>query len=176
MRRVPFDVEAYIQRVQSSSCFICEIVADPGNDGWHALVAETKDNIAFLSKYPTLLGQVLVAPKRHHEHVVGDFGEDAYLQLMALVYQVARAVEATLEVERTYLLSLGSQQGNSHVHWHISPLPPGVPYHEQQFHALMAENGVLEWTQEQAGAMARQLRAEMLKQTTRAAVDTEFRT
>ena len=30
--------------------------------------------------------------------------------------------------ERLYLLSLGSHQGNAHVHWHIAPLPPGVPY------------------------------------------------
>jgi hypothetical protein len=34
-------------------------------------------------------------------------------------------------------------QGNSHVHWHNAPLPPGVPYQQQQFHALMAENGVI---------------------------------
>ncbi|MFF7359430.1 hypothetical protein [Streptomyces sp. NPDC008125] len=33
--------------------------------------------------------------------------------------------------------------GNAHVHWHVAGLPPGVPYAEQQFHALMAENGVL---------------------------------
>ncbi|WP_218720763.1 HIT family protein [Nocardia sp. MH4] len=158
MQRIPFDVKAYTQRVQSSSCFICEVVVRPGSDEWHEVVAETENDIAFLCKYPTLLGHVLVAPKVHHEHVVGDFAEDAYLQLMALVYKVARAVEATVEVERTYLLSLGSQQGNSHVHWHISPLPPGVPYHEQQFHALMAENGVLPWTPEQASALAQRLR------------------
>ncbi|MEV0251652.1 HIT domain-containing protein [Nocardia sp. NPDC050712] len=123
------------------------------------MVAETADNVAFLYKYPTLLGHVLVAPKLHRQHVVGDFTEDAYIQLMTLVYRVTKAVEATVEVERTYLLSLGSQQGNSHVHWHISPLPPGVPYHEQQFHALMAENGVLPWTPEQATTLARRLRA-----------------
>jgi diadenosine tetraphosphate (Ap4A) HIT family hydrolase len=29
-------------------------------------------------------------------------------------------------------LSLGSQQGNSHVHWHVVPLPPGVPFEDQQ--------------------------------------------
>ncbi|NKY43406.1 hypothetical protein [Nocardia cerradoensis] len=63
MQRVPFDVEAYARRVQSSSCFICEVVADPGNDGWHEVVAETEENIAFLGKYPTSLGHVLVAPK-----------------------------------------------------------------------------------------------------------------
>ncbi|MFB8282812.1 HIT family protein [Nocardia colli] len=162
MQRIPFDVEAYVQRVRSSPCFICEVAASPGSDGWHEVVAETENDIAFLCKYPTLLGHVLVAPKIHHEHVVGDFAEDAYLQLMALVYRVARAVEATVEVERTYLLSLGSQQGNSHVHWHISPLPPGVPYDEQQFHALMAENGVLAWTPEQASALARRLRAALV--------------
>ncbi|MFC9660589.1 HIT family protein [Nocardia sp. NPDC127606] len=162
MQRIPFDVEAYAQRVRSSSCFICEVAASPGSDGWHEVIAETENDIAFLCKYPTLLGHVLVAPKIHHEHVVGDLAEDAYLQLMALVYRVARAVEATVEVERTYLLSLGSQQGNSHVHWHISPLPPGIPYHEQQFHALMAENGVLPWTPRQASALARQLRTALV--------------
>ncbi|MBF6173736.1 HIT family protein [Nocardia blacklockiae] len=164
MQRIPFDVDVYAERVRSNPCFICAVVAEPGSDGWHEVVAETEDNIAFLSKYPTLLGHVLVAPKTHREHVVGDFSESAYLELMTLVYRVAKAVEATVEVERTYLLSLGSQQGNSHVHWHISPLPPGVPYHEQQFHALMAENGVLPWTQEQAGVLARRLRAVLADQ------------
>lgn len=41
------------------------------------------------------------------------------------VYRVARAVEQVVPSERTYVLSLGSQQGNAHVHWHIAPLPPG---------------------------------------------------
>ncbi len=158
MQRIPFDMDAYVQRVRSGPCFICEVVANSGSDGWHEVVAQTDDSIAFLCKYPTLPGHVLVAPKNHHEHVVRDFSEEAFLQLMRLVHRVARAVEATLEVERTYLLSLGSRQGNSHVHWHISPLPPGIPYREQQFHALMAENGVLAWTTDQAGALAARLR------------------
>ncbi len=34
-------------------------------------------------------------------------------------------------------LSLGSQQGNRHVQWHIALLPPGVPFNQQQFEALM---------------------------------------
>jgi diadenosine tetraphosphate (Ap4A) HIT family hydrolase len=38
-----------------------------------------------------------------------------------------------------YMMTLGSKQGNSHVHWHVVPLPPGVPYEEQQFGALMLE-------------------------------------
>lgn len=57
------------------------------------------------------------------------------------------------------LLSLGSQQGNAHLHWHIQPLTPGTPYHRQQYHALMAENGVIPWTGEQAADLGVRLRA-----------------
>jgi histidine triad (HIT) family protein/ATP adenylyltransferase len=57
---------------------------------------------------------------------------------------VARAINDVVATERTYVLSLGSMQGNAHVHWHIAPLLPGVPYQQQQFHALMAANGILQ--------------------------------
>jgi ATP adenylyltransferase len=40
-------------------------------------------------------------------------------------------------------MSLGSQSGNRHVHWHVAPLPPGVPYQEQQFAAFSWDRGVL---------------------------------
>jgi diadenosine tetraphosphate (Ap4A) HIT family hydrolase len=68
---------------------------------------------------------------------------DEYLALQEVVYRIARAINEVVPTERTYVLSLGSMQGNSHVHWHIATLPPGVPYQQQQFHALMAENGVI---------------------------------
>jgi hypothetical protein len=38
------------------------------------------------------------------------------------------------------------------------PLPPDIPYERQQFHAVMAENGVLEVTQEQQAALATRIR------------------
>ncbi len=53
------------------------------------------------------------------------------------------AVAGALPTGRMYSLSLGSQQGNSHVHWHVAPLPPGVPYEQQQFYALMSEHRIL---------------------------------
>jgi hypothetical protein len=53
---------------------------------------------------------------------------------------------------------LGSQQGNAHVHWHVAPLPPGVPYERQQFHALMAENGVLDLSESDQEAIATGIR------------------
>jgi hypothetical protein len=59
------------------------------------------------------------------------------------------------------MLSLGSRQGNAHVHWHIAPLPPGVPYEEQQYNALRAEHaGYLDIPEdEQAEIAARIARA-----------------
>ena len=65
---------------------------------------------------------------------------------------------ATVPTERMYSLSLGSQQGNAHVHWHLAALPPGVPYQQQQFHALMAENGVLPIDDATQAALARRIR------------------
>ena len=61
-----------------------------------------------------------------------------------MVRRLAVALKAALPVERVYSLSLGSRQGNAHLHWHVAPLPPGVPYEQQQFHALMSENGVFD--------------------------------
>ncbi len=58
-----------------------------------------------------------------------------------------------------YSLSLGSHQGNAHLHWHLAPLPPGVPYEHQQCHALMAEHGVLDVTEQQQAESAAQIRA-----------------
>jgi len=159
VERIPFDVDAYVRQVQSRPCFICAIVAGQHDSELEQVVAADDENIAFLARYPTLRGTVIVAPKAHREHVVRDLTEDAYLRLMALVYRMARAVETVVPTERIYLLSLGSQQGNAHLHWHIAPLPPGVPYRSQQFQALMAENGVLPWRPGEAVGLAAQLRA-----------------
>ncbi len=120
------------------------------------------DTVAFLSRYSrysTLLGYCLVAPKRHIESWVHDMGEAEFLALQRVVHRVARAVAATVPTERMYSLSLGSQQGNAHLHWHIAPLPQGVPYHQQQFYALMAENGVLQVNDGSQAALAEAIRS-----------------
>jgi diadenosine tetraphosphate (Ap4A) HIT family hydrolase len=75
----------------------------------------------------------------HVEQVTGDLNLEDYLRLQAVVYEVSNALRRVLDVERVYVLSLGSQQGNRHVHWHVAPLPPGVPFEEQQFAALDVE-------------------------------------
>jgi hypothetical protein len=63
--------------------------------------------------------------------------------------------------ERMCCLSLGSQQGNAHLRWHVAPLPAGVPYHQQQYRALMAENGVLDVDDSTQAALARAIRSHL---------------
>ena len=122
------------------------------------MVLDDGEHIAFLSQYPTVYGYLLVAPKRHVEHVFRDLTLLEYGRLWAVVHRVARALESVVPSERTYVLSLGSQQGNPHVHIHVVPLPPGTPYEQQQFHALMTENGVVPLTPAQTAALGAALR------------------
>ncbi|MGN2642387.1 HIT family protein [Nocardia takedensis] len=161
MQRIPFDLDGYERRVRSGGCFICAIVAGTHDSELEQIVDQDEENVAFLCRYPTLLGHTLVAPKQHREHVVADLDEQQFGRLMAMVHRVGAAVSAVLPTERLYLASLGSQQGNAHQHWHIAPLPPNVPYREQQFHALMAENGVLPWTLADAHDLADRVRSAM---------------
>ncbi len=156
--RVPIDLAAYERQIRTGHCFVCGVVAgDPSYDD-EQVIFEDDAHIAFLDRYPTLHGKVLVAPKAHVEHVVRELNREAFLGLLGVVHRVARAVEQVVASERTYLASMGSQQGNAHVHWHIAPLPPGVPFQRQQFHALMLEGGVIPWSPTQAAALAAELR------------------
>ena len=142
MVRRPFDLTRHVQASQNGPCFICELVA--GNSAYaHHVIAQDDDTIVFLSKYPTQPGYALVCPKAHHEDLAEDIAPVAYLALQAVVHRLARSLKQVFDAERIYVLSLGSQQGNSHLHFHVVPLPRGVPYEQQQYHALMAEHGVL---------------------------------
>ena len=103
---------------------------------------------------------MLVAPIEHREGVVEDFSLHDYLALQTLVRAVGRALQQTVPTERIYVLSLGSQQGNAHVHWHVVALPPGVPYEQQQFVALMHQtHGVLDLTDSERAELSNALRA-----------------
>jgi diadenosine tetraphosphate (Ap4A) HIT family hydrolase len=160
--RVPFDIAAYEQRVQRAGCFICGLL-DGDPDLAHELLYDDGEHVAFLSRYPTLLGYTLVVPRRHVTDVVRDLSPAEYLALQAVVHRVARALNTVVPTERTYVLSLGSMQGNAHIHWHVAPLPPGVPYKQQQYHALMAENGVLQHTPSEISALGAAIRAALVE-------------
>lgn len=158
--RKAFDLDSYIDQIQHRSCFICEMIA--GRLNGNHVIYQNSEFIAFLNKYPTQLGYALVAPAIHKEQVTGDFTLGEYLKLQQAVYEVGEAVRRTVEAERVYILSLGSQQGNRHVHWHIVPLPYGVPFKEQQLQALHVENGFLEISESEMRELAERIRRNLV--------------
>jgi ATP adenylyltransferase len=157
--RVAWDMDAYLKRVRSG-CYVCRLLAgDP--EYFHHVVYRDETAVAFLCKYPSVRGHLMVAPTRHREHVVTDFSEPDYLALQAVVHRAGLALQRVVETERLYVLSLGSQQGNQHMHWHLVPLAPGVPYDEQQLHVLSEERGWLQMTHDEMAALASAIGSEM---------------
>jgi diadenosine tetraphosphate (Ap4A) HIT family hydrolase len=153
----PFDMPSYLQQIQSKPCFVCAILE--GRDTTHHVIYRDEVGIAFLSKFPTLYGYILVASTQHREHVTGDFTIEEYVALQQVIYKVGEAVRQEVPTERLYVLSLGSQQGNRHVHWHIAPLPPGVPFEEQQLEALSVKTrGYLHLSEEESSELVARLR------------------
>jgi diadenosine tetraphosphate (Ap4A) HIT family hydrolase len=156
MRRRTIDWEA-LRRELGDRCFICELLN--GNPEFrHHVAYEDGHSIAFLQRFQTLYGCVIVAPKAHREQVTGDFGLDEYLALQAVVYRVGEAVRRAVPTERLYVLSLGSQDGNGHVHWHVAPLPPGVPFEDQQLAALDTDEG-LDLSEDEMEELASRIRS-----------------
>ena len=130
--KIPLDIAAGLRApvradAERGRCFICSIVAGERDD--HLVVFRDDVCIAFLAKWPTLLGYTLVAPLDHRTDAVGSVHRRAeYVELQRRVHRVgARGERGVVPTERLYVLSLGSHQGNAHVHWHVAPLPPGVP-------------------------------------------------
>ena len=161
--RVPFDLAAYEQRTREGRCFICAIAQhDTEYRAANVMIHEDAEVLVFLNRYPTLRGYTLVCPRRHVEQVVGDLAEAEYLRLQQWVFRVGRAVQQVVPTERLYILSLGSQQGNRHVHWHVAPLPPGVPYAEQQLAALSMSRGLLPIAAEEMVRLADHIRARLV--------------
>lgn len=86
-----------------------------------AFIFEDDETIIFLRKYPTLPGYCLVSPKEHREDLARDISTDEYLRLQEKVHILSRALKRVFDAERIYVLSLGSQQANSHLHFHVVP-------------------------------------------------------
>ena len=154
------DMEAMHRGFRTQPCFVCGI-AD-GDIGFpENIVYEDDRALVSLDGYPRAYGYTLVAPKEHREQVTGDFTMEEYLGLQRLVYRVAEAVREEVGAERMYIFTFGSNQGNSHVPWHVVPLPPGVPYEEQQGAWTSWSRGVLEIPREEMAALAARIGARM---------------
>lgn len=91
--------------------------------------------------------------------MVGDCGRAECLAVHQVLYAAGRALVEAVDTERLDVLSLGSQQDNRHVHWHLVPLPPGAPYDEQQAAARSVRNGWLDISAAEQAELAVHLRA-----------------
>jgi diadenosine tetraphosphate (Ap4A) HIT family hydrolase len=153
--RYQMDWASYHQRARVGPCFVCQIVARhpefPAD-----IVYEDDLAIAFLDKYPRVAGYTLLAPRAHRQNVTADFTPAEHLDLQRRLYRVAEAVRLETAAERIYLLSLGSHQGNAHVHWHIVPLPPGTSYEKQQLEIYQLD--ILQQSREERADLAARLR------------------
>lgn len=155
MTRVQWDPDSYLS-LACRACFICELLA--GNPDYpHHVAYRDEVAIVFASRFPSVVGHFLVAPVEHREHAVADFTLDEYTALQRVVHRAGLAVSELVPTERLYVLSLGSQQANRHVHWHLAPLPPGVPYEDQQIAVFEASRGVLDLPGDEVADLARRL-------------------
>ena len=150
----PLDHDA-IRRSIAGRCFICGLVAGEPEFG-HRVLYRDPAAIAFLSKYPTVPAYTLVAPTSHREHVTRDFSADEYLLLHRVIYRIGEALQRSVPTERLYVLSLGSQQGNRHVHWHLVPVPPGVPFDQQQY-SLLDRKDYLSFSEDETEDLAQRI-------------------
>ena len=150
------DMEALHRGFRTGPCFVCEMVN--GNIRFpENVIREDEQTLVLLEAYPRAYGYTLVAPKKHREQVTADFALEEYLELQKLLYRVTEAVREEVGAERMYIYSFGSNQGNSHVHWHIVPLPPGVPYDEQQGAWASWSKGVLRIPKEEMASLAERI-------------------
>jgi diadenosine tetraphosphate (Ap4A) HIT family hydrolase len=151
--RCHLDIDAMHHGFRTEPCFVCRMVAGdvrfPEN-----VIHEDERALVFLDGYPRAYGYTLVAPKEHREQVTGDFMMEEYVGLQRLVYRVTEAVREEVGAERMYIFTFGSQEGNSHVHWHVVLLPPGVPYEDQQGAWASWSKGVLKIPQEEMSSLA----------------------
>src|SRR5579864_9550310 len=88
--KMPFDVDEYTRRSTRGPCFICAIVAGHPDYPHHEIYRDD-NTIAFLVRWPTLLGHCLVAPRRHIESWVDELDEAGFLALQRVVHRVGRA-------------------------------------------------------------------------------------
>ena len=150
------NMEAIHGGFRTGPCFVCMMVQ--GEDRFpDNIVYEDDRALVFLDVYPRAYGYTLVAPKEHREQVTGDFAMEEYLELQQLVYRVSEAIREEVGAERMYIYSFGSNQGNSHAHWHVVPLPPGVPYDEQQGAWVSWSKGVLRIPEEEMASLAERI-------------------
>ena len=132
---------AEYDRLARSACFVCAIVEGRPLLPDPQILYDDGEVIAFLNHFPTQEGYALVCPRRHAERYERDLSVAQWLHLQGVVHQVSAAVAGATGAIRMYIASLGSPERNAHLHVHVCPCPPGTPFDQQQFAAMMHGGG-----------------------------------
>jgi histidine triad (HIT) family protein len=105
-----------------SADVFCDIVA--GRVSAYS-VYQDPNVYAFLDHRPLMPGHVLVVPKQHYE-TLQDLPEDQIKPLFAAVQKLARAVEAGMKADGTFIaINIRISQSVPHLHVHVVPRRKG---------------------------------------------------
>lgn len=85
-------------------------------------VYEDDTCVVILDKFPTIEGQSLVIPKQEVDYAF-DLDNETYLHLFEVAKRVAKALDATLDTERTCLVVEGFEVPHTHIK--LYPMPKG---------------------------------------------------
>jgi histidine triad (HIT) family protein len=100
------------------ACVFCEI-ASGQRPAHHVL--DDPESLAFLDTRPVFLGHVLLVPRAHLE-TLADVPTELVAPLFANVQRLARAVEAALAADGTFVaINNKVSQSVPHLHVHIVP-------------------------------------------------------
>ena len=79
------------------------------------IVAEDDAHLAFLDINPLNEGHTLVIPKQETDKLF-ELDEDAYVQLQAFAYKVAKAIEKAIPCLRVGVAVIGLEVPHAHIH------------------------------------------------------------
>ena len=138
----PWRVE-YIQGLsESSSCFICEIGANPQDDDKNLVLWRSSHCIAILNRFPYNNGHLLIAPLRHIPDL-DQATDEELLELFKLVRESQKALSLTI---KPHGFNIGMNFGRcagaglpNHLHIHLVPRWDG----DTNFMNVCSDTGVV---------------------------------
>ncbi len=83
-------------------------------------------------------------------------GRDKARSVLQVFGGFAPNLEELLLLARWHLEWI-NQHDSRHIHWHLAPLPPGVPYHQQQTAALDLKGEILTLPDDKMASLARSI-------------------
>jgi len=104
--------------MNDDSCLFCSIVSGATKA---VIVHEDADSLVFLDHRPLFPGHCLIVPRKHSE-TLSDLPEESIESFFKLVQSMARAVEAAMEAEGTFVaMNNRVSQSVPHLHVHVVP-------------------------------------------------------